>query len=199
MLPDFPAAKLRMDRAFRGFVRQEVIRRSPVLGEVSRISQHEGNRWAIGEPTARGEGTNYRKLEAEFTMSREEMKSGGMEAVRSKYEQVAEVFAEDQTKDMFAKVSAAADSVGNVVRAEGAPLSQEHLLELFERVEADYDPETKEPKNMSFVMHPDMARKVIPKVQEWEKDPEFQKKLKEVHERKYREWLDRESCRRLAD
>lgn len=199
MLPDFPAAKKRLDRAFRGLVQQEVLRRSPILREVSRISQHEGNKWAVGQPPGGGDGEDYRRLEAEFTMSRDEMRSGGMEAVRRKYEQVAEVFAEHQTKNMFEKIGAAAEGVGNVVRAHGEPLSQEHFLELFERIETEYDPETREPKNTMFVMHPDMAKNVIPKVKEWEEDPEFQRKLKEIHERKWREWRARESRRRLAD
>ena len=99
---------------------------------------------------------------------------------------------------MFAKVGAAADSVGNVVSA-GGEFSQEHYLELVGMVEVDYDPETREPKNATMVMHPDTYRKVVPQIQQWEQDPEFQLKLKKVHEKKWLEWRDRESRRRLVD
>lgn len=198
MLPDFPSVKRRADRAFSDFVKREIVRRSPILGEVSRITQHEGHNWSFGPAGQRREGEGYLKLEAEFSLTREEMRQGGMAAVRKRYEEVAEFFAEKQTKDMFAKVSAAADSVGNVVDA-GGQFSQEHFIDLFEKVEVDYDPETRRPKNAMFVMHPDTYRKVVPQIKEWEEDAAFQERLKRVHERKWLEWRDRESRRRLVD
>lgn len=198
MLPDFPAVKHRADRELTRYLKGEIVRRSPILGEVSHIRQHEGQNWSYGEKGKERPGGGYQKLGAELTLTREEMQEPNLKTVFKKYDQMAEKLAETQTKDMFNKISEAAESVGNIIDA-GGKLSQDHILELLSKVQTDFDPETKKPINAIFVMHPDLAKKVIPQMKEWEDDSAFQKRLAEVNEKQWIAWRDRESRRRLAD
>lgn len=73
------------------------------------------------------------------------------------------------------------------------------ILEIFRTVEMEFDPKTLQLlPGFQFVMHPETAAKVVPKIQEWEKDPEFKAKHERIMERKREEWRDREARRKLV-
>lgn len=197
MLPDFPAVKRTAETMLVRYTQGEVLRISPVLAEVSRIRQHEGQRWGL-DRKGEGPAQPYQRLESALTLARENMKTGGFQTVLEQYGKVAAEFAEAQSRDMFEKINEAVEEVGNVVDATGG-LTKEKLLEMLDRVQTDFDPETGEPRGGMFVMHPDAAEKIMPLIEEWEKDPEFRKALEEQRERKYLEWRARESNKRLVD
>jgi len=50
-----------------------------------------------------------------------------------------------------------------------------------------------------WVMHPDMAASVVPKVKEWERDPVFSAEYERIMAVKREEWRDREANRKLVD
>ena len=62
-------------------------------------------------------------------MTRDEMRNGSFQTIVSKFDDIAETFAEAQSQILFATVSEAAESVGNVVDAKGK-LTKEAFLEL---------------------------------------------------------------------
>lgn len=199
MLPDFPIVKKRAGRSLLRHMSLEVLRRSPILKEIPRVCQHEGEDWAYGQ---RGEEEitrdGYRKIETEFSMTRDEARAGDIKRIFDKIGDMAEKVAETQTKHMFGKMSEAAESAGNVVKADG-PLTPDNFLEVLSRVESDFDPLTRRPKNSFMVMHPDLLKKVLPKMERWGRNPEFKKRLSEIEEKKWLAWRDRESRRRLVD
>lgn len=93
----------------------------------------------------------------------------------------------------------AADSVGNAVHT-GGELTPDKFLEVFRRIEMDFDPETLEPApGFVWVMHPETAATVVPKIKEWEKDPEFNAQYSAIINTKREEWRDREASRKLVD
>ena len=62
----------------------------------------------------------------------------------------------------------------------------------------DFDPQTLEPKSI-IVMHPELAKYLVPKVKEWEKDPKFKAEHERILTVNRREWRDREANRKLVD
>ena len=99
---------------------------------------------------------------------------------------------------MLEVVEEAAEEVGNVVHADGE-LTQDKYLEIFRTIDMDFDPTTlKLAPGFRWVMHPDMAARVVPKVQEWEKDPAFNAKYERIMATKREEWRDREARRKLV-
>jgi hypothetical protein len=198
VLPDFAEAKARAQRDLIRAVEQQVPIVAPLLKGVARFRQHEGGGTHLTRADNSESTIKYQRSEFSFTLSREEFKRFDLSVILQKLVALARQMGEDQTKRMLEVVKEAADEVGNVVHADGE-LTQEKFLEVFRRVEMDFDPKTlKLLPGFSFVMHPDMAAKVLPKVQEWEKDSEFNAKYERIMATKREDWRDREARRKLV-
>jgi len=198
MLPDFAKAKARAQRDLIRAVEQQVPIVAPLLKGVARFRQHEGGGSHLTRADSSQSTIEYKRSEFSFTLKCEEFKRFDLAVVREKLIDLARQMGEDQTKRMLEVVKEAADEVGNVVHA-GGELTQDKFLDVFRKVEMDFDPKTlKLLPGFSFVMHPDMAAKVVPKVQEWEKDPEFNAKYERIMATKREDWRDREARRKLV-
>jgi hypothetical protein len=198
MLPDYPDLKKTIDKLLIRFLKEEMLRRSPILGEISRIRQHEGFGGVQRDVSGRSRNLEYEKVETEFSMTREEMRCGSFDQVIAKYTEMADEMAGAQTRSVLATVSDAASSVGNVVSAKGKP-TRDAFLEMLEKLETDFDPVTGEPRRGSIVVSPETWATLKDDVLEWEADEDFKARLAEIDERKRVEWRDRESRRRLVD
>ena len=198
MLPDFAKVKRRSNRDLLRWVQAQVPQLSPLIQGVATLQQHEGE---IGK-LVRSDGSeatlDYPKSEFKLELSREEMRRFDQRAIQEKLLTLAKEIGGAQVKQMLKVVGEAADSVGNVVHA-GGELTPDTFFELFRRVQMDFDPKTLEPKpGLMFVMHPDTAAKIVPKVKEWEKDPAFDAEYKRIVSQNREAWRDREANRKLA-
>ncbi len=198
MLPDFPAVKRKFDTLFIRHLKGEINRRAPLLAQIRRGRQHEGASWDFKGLDGHSDGGEYEKIEAAFELTREEMKQETLDGVLKKVGDLAEQFARAQSEAMFAKVTEAAEGVGNVVNA-GGNFEKEHFLEMARRVQTDFDRVTQEPRNLSVVLHPDTWARIKDDVKTWEDDPKFVAALKEIEEQQRIAWRDRESRQRLVD
>ena len=142
---------------------------------------------------------DYQSVSCESVLNREEMKRFDFKALLEKLTEFANQIGQAQTRQLLKTAEKAADSVGNVVRARGE-LTPEKYLEVFRQVEMDFDPQTLQLKpGFVWVMHPDMAASVVPKVEEWEKDLAFKAEYERIMTMKREEWRDREANRKLVD
>ena len=199
MFPDFAKAKARAERDLvRAIVRQVPIV-APLLKGVASVRQHEGRESHLTRADNSKSTTKPRHAQFPLTFSREELKRPDLSIVRQKLVDLAQQMGEHQTKRMLEVVKEAADEVGNVVHTNGE-LTQDKFLDVFRAVEMEFDPMTmKLLPGFQFVMHPDLAARVVPKVQEWERDPEFNAKYERIMATKREEWRDREASRKLVD
>jgi hypothetical protein len=127
------------------------------------------------------------------------MRQFDMQAIQRKLIELARRVGEAQAKRMLEVAGEAADSVGNAVHADGE-LTPDKFLEVFRRVQMDFDPDTLQPgRDFVWVMHPDTAASVVPKIKEWENDPVFNARYEAIISLKREEWRDREASRKLAD
>lgn len=199
MLPDFKKAKDRAHRDLLRWVRRSIPAVTPLIQGVATVRQHEGRSGSIVRPDETRDTIDYQPQSFELALSRDEMKRSDLRILQEKLKTLSEQIGQAQTKRMLQVAGEAADSVGNVVHADGN-LTQDHFLEMLRRVQMDFDPETLQPAPGFFwVMHPDTAASIIPKVKEWEKDPEFNARYERVMEEKREEWRDREADRKLVD
>lgn len=197
MLPDFKRVKDYANRSLIQWAHRQVPTVAPLLQEVATFHQHEGKDFSVVRQDRPENSTGYRSVQAELPMTREEMKNCDLNALRKKLVEAANQIGRAQTQHMLEVAGKAADSVGNVVHADGE-LTPEKFLELFRGVEMDFDPQTLEPKSI-IVMHPKAAEILVPKVKEWEKDPKFIAEHERIMTVKRREWRDREANRKLVD
>ena len=195
-MPDFAKAKACATRHLLRTIEQQVPVAAPLLRGVAKFRQHEGRDTHLRREDNTETDMDGQELSIPITLNREEMRD--MSVVREKVMALARQIGEEQTQRMLKVVSDAADEVGNVVQADGE-LTQEKFLEIFRTVEMEFDPKTLQLlPGFQFVMHPETAAKVIPKIKEWEKDPEFNAKHERIMERKREEWRDREARRKLV-
>lgn len=199
MLPDFPAVKAHAQSHLLRWSLAQVPQLAPLLGQITHFHQHEGKSWDLTRSDKSTEEVVFTPARFEFVLTRDEMREIDLPGLFRKLTDMAQQMADAQESMMFAKISAAAESVGNTVNA-GGDFRPEHFLEMIEKVQTDFDPKTGELKEgQVFVMHPDTAAKVVPKVKEWEKDPEFKAAYDRIMDRKREEWRAREDRRKLAD
>jgi hypothetical protein len=199
MLPDFPEAKERALRLLLKWVQDQVPILTPLLAGVGHFRVHEGKLPKDPRLDKREDGKPFGQIEYELTLKREDMKRVDIPLIQQKLLDLAKHIGESQTKHLLEVVSLAADDAGNVVNARGE-FTAEKFLEIFERVDMDFDHKTLEPTpGWSFVMHPDMAKEMIPKIQQWERDPQFRADHERIIQSKREAWRDREARRKLVD
>ena len=198
MLPDYPNIKQKINRLLRRYLKEEIVRQSPILKEIRRTVQHEGREGTFGDVDGRESSIEYKEIAAGFSLTRDEMRQPNFQLVLSKFAEMAETFAEGQSRILFDTVSEAAASVGNVVDAKGK-LTKEAFLELMRKMQGDFNPQTGEPQRPTMVLHPDTLAKIKDDLESWEKDPEFVAALLDIEQQQWLEWRDRESSRRLVD
>jgi hypothetical protein len=96
-----------------------------------------------------------------------------------------------------ATLDEATREVGNLVDGKGQPLSQNLYLEMIEKVLIDFDEHGR--PTTTIHAHPTLAAALRAKLDEWNQDPVFTKRVQEIWQRKRLEWRDRESDRKLVD
>ncbi len=198
MLPDYPSVKQKTSSLLRRYLKEEIVRRSPILKEIRQTVQHEGCEGTFGDVDGRESPIEYKEVTAGFSLTRDEMRQPDFQLVLSKFAAMAETFAEGQSRILFDTVSEAAESVGNVVDAKGK-LTKETFLELMRKMQGDFNPQTGEPQRPTMVLHPDTLAKITADLESWETDPEFMAALSAIEQQQRLDWRDRESSRRLAD
>ena len=198
MLPDYPSIKKKVNSLLRRYLKEEIARRSPILKEIRQTVQHEGRSGTYEDVDGRESPIEYKEVTAAFSLTRDEMRQPNFQLVLSKFAEMAETFAEEQSKMLFDTVSEAVESVGNVVDAKGKS-TKEAFLELMRKMQGDFDPQTGEPRRPTMVLHPDTMAKIKDDLESWEQDPDFMAAMSEIEQQQRLDWRDRESSRRLVD
>lgn len=198
MLPDYPKIKRRADAFLRRYLKNEISKSAPLLKEIGRTVQHEGDEGTYEDVEGREDHIDYETMSAGLEITRDEMRHGSFSAVMAKFKRTAESLAEAQGKMMFTTASEAAESAGNVVDAKDMPI-REALLEVQRKVQLDFDPRTGEPRHHTMVVNPEMFEKIKDDLEGLERDPGFLAELAEIRQKKWMDWRDRESRRRLVD
>ena len=198
MLPDFPKVKTHISAQLLELLKTRVPQIAPVLAQTSSFHQHEGRRVAYAREDDSTAEVGYEPARFPIELTRDEMRTPDLDGLIAKFEALAQQMAKAQATLMFARISTATEEVGNVVQV-GGDFQPHHFLEMIDKVQMDFDPETGLPVGQAFVMHPNIAAKVIPKLRAWEQDPAFKAQYERIMTRKREEWRAREDRRKLVD
>ncbi|MXX71878.1 MAG: hypothetical protein F4205_08420 [Gemmatimonadetes bacterium] len=198
MFPDYPSIKTKVNSLLIRYVRHEMVRYSPILREIRQTVQHEGHEHAYGDVDGRESPIDYQEAAARFSLTRDEMRRSDFQPIMSKFAKMAETFATQQSKMLFATVSKVTASTGNVVATRGG-LSKETFLEMERKRQWSFNPQTGEPRPPALVLDPDTLAKIKNEWESWQQDSEFKAALSAIEQQQRLAWRDRESRRRLAD
>lgn len=175
--------------------------KSPLRTLGSRITQHEGVLHTYEQSTdygIRSVTEGLEEISVPIEVKIDEIPELVGEKLLARIDAIAEDAARQVSQITFRKMDQVTREAGMAVDAAGGPPTQKIWLEMFEKMEVDFDPKTGMPE-VTLVMHPVMAESMQKLWIEWEKDASFMKQYGDLLARKREEWRDRESRRKLVD
>lgn len=197
MLPDYPKIKKYLEKKFTDAIKRE-IQKDPLLSSLRVRIVNEGNAVVSSSIEGFSERIEYKKISAKFEIKNEEIIEKGPNVYFSRVKQIAEEIGGQQSQMFIKKMDEVTQRTGNVVNAKARPLSPQLILEALEKIAIDFD-EHGNPIFPSLVVSPQQYEKIKEEIPKWESDPDLRKKHTELMEKKRKEWLDRESNRKLVD
>jgi hypothetical protein len=197
MLPDFPNSKQKILKGIHRRIDQLERQLHPVLAKVGRYTQQEGTAVEFEQVGFGMKSQEAQEYSVAVEIKPEEVPNLVGAALEAKLRTIAEEMGGLKVKTMMEHIGEATELTGNRIDARGEKLSGKMVLDMMERAEESFD-KSGNPKS-SFLVHPDMLP-ILKKIdEEVENDPELKQRLVEIKRRKFEEWADRESRRKLVD
>jgi hypothetical protein len=197
LLPDYPKIKRYLQKRFNDTI-QEEIRKNPLLSLIKYRESHEGNSFEVTTLDGYVDKGSFKSISTEFNIPYEEMIEKGPDAYFSKVGKIVEDMVKESSKDLIQKMEQVTKRTGNIVGANSKPFSPELLLNAMEKLEIDFD-EFGKPMFPTLIMSPELFEKIQKEIPKWESDPKYDKMMKDLTEKKRKEWIDRKNSRKLVD
>jgi len=197
MLPDYPRIKKGLEQKFLEAIENE-IKKDPLISRIKFHQVHEGDELTVSTIDGYSETVDYKLLTSNFGITNDEIIEKGPEVIFSKVPEIAKDIIQQQSKLIIETMDKATQKTGNIVNAKSKPLSPELILEGLKKIAIDFD-EFGNPIYPVLWLSQKQFEKIKDKIPEWEKNPEYKKKQKELIEEKKQEWLDRQNSRKLVD
>jgi hypothetical protein len=142
--------------------------------------------------------TDYPEIASESVVSLDETNREGPRALFSKRAELSKDMIKKLTKQFEDCINNVTERTGNVVKVDGRNQLSNPLIDMLKtEVTVDFD----ENGNaiMPTIFPPQGIEIINAKLKECQKDPEMAKHVKQLIEKKRKEWLDRENSRKLVD
>jgi len=200
MIVDFVKIKKKLSQWADIFLREEIKRRTRFASRLGSHIIHEGDRASYETVDKEKKKLEYKKAESSFSLTREEMDKITFKEIVEKLKVVAEDMARQIEGGLFQTLSKGIEEAGNVIPGN-PPLSPDSILRGLEMIKVDFDDSRDKPILPVLVMHPNLAKKAMEQEAQMteEEKREFEKKQKQILDKKYEEYLVRESKRKLVD
>jgi len=203
VLPDFPGSRREISEKLLLYLRLRVQSRSPFAALGRQFTQHEGKAFSYEQIIDEGKRIveeGFEEMRAPVQFQFEEIPDLVGKVLFQRLDTLADDIAKQISQLGYRRLDESARLAGTAIDAGGRPLTQELFLKSEEAREMDFDPRTGKPDPEGvYIAHPDTAERMDRLWQEWEKDATFMKRVAEVRAKKYEEWRDRESRRKLVD
>jgi len=202
MLIDFPKEKEKVIEFFTKYIIAKKKQLSPSSSLIPRVKVFEGHKQLLIREDRTREETEFKLIKSEMRYNIKEIENialaNSMENMFKKLDEIARELASKEFKMVFDKIDEAVERVGNVVSAKGRPFT-ESFFETIEKIQIDFDENGKiiMPK---IILNPKTAEeiKLRDKLREIETNPSYKMRFEEIIEKKWEEWRDRKSARRLV-
>ena len=169
-----------------------------MIASIPHKMQQEGNASEFQTVQGKTNRIKYRKHTSTVSVKYEDGKGLTLEQFCAKASEIGEDMAKQMSGVLVKELDAVIKETGNEVKVpKSEGLQYKHLFELIEKAEVDFDDDGE--SFSRFFCGMDFYKDVEQKMPEWEKDPEFRRRLKELNARKKMEFYEREARRRLVD
>jgi hypothetical protein len=197
MLPDYPLLKKKLNKRFRDAIKQD-IKKDPFLSRIGEHKIHEGSTMTTTSIDGFSRTTDYPEIAAKYEISFQETIDTGPEAVFLRSKNVSKEMIDKLTAQFVALMEEVTKKTGNIVDAKKVDSSSNPILDVLEKIEVNFD-KFGNPIMPTIVVHPGERTKIMKRLEELEKNPDMEKRLREVIEKKKKQLLDRENSRKLVD
>jgi hypothetical protein len=197
MLPDLPELKLDLMRMFERYIRVQVQLRMPGLNQSPQHQMHEGRRLRIIRSDGSIEETDLMTASAE---ARIELSTGAVmspEERKARLDAIAAELAHQFSEHAFGSISKSLEEAGQSINLGGRPLDGEGLLQIFEKLQIDFD-DRGQPKGLSMVTGQGAHAAAVRAFEELESNPKLNVRFSALVQRKQMEYRDREAARKLV-
>lgn len=196
MQEKYPELESEIQTSLFRFVLQIADQNSPITGDIASHPIFEGDKSEMLREDGDCDEINMREFTTENIIPRKTILYGTLREVVDVFKPIGEAMASDKEKLMLDLMEVTTEKTGNIVDGRGKPLSHEMILEVFEKIQIDFD-DNGVAKMPTIVASPAMEKKF----EELFKGPqaaEFQKKFDALMDRKKAEWRAREADRVLV-
>lgn len=197
MLPDIPPLKQEIAAALQAAFKQRVNAYMGAINEAPRYFIKEGRRVLTIRPDGRSDETELKQASAETSIRFDEVPHLSIQDRLAKLDDAAREMARQISEHAFGQINEAVERVGNVVNSGGKPLSPDVFLDVIEKIHLDFDAGGN-PSQLTMVIPPNMAERAKETMERLHQEPEYDRRYREIIEKKRMEWRDREAARKLV-
>jgi hypothetical protein len=195
MLPKFDRLDRQFAEAFQSYIRDRS-RSDSLLSQIKAHIIHEGRNTSIRRSATDEELTDMREASVETKISFEEIETIDVAQVLAKATEIAEQFQKKMSEHLFQTIDAVTEKTGLQDDARGMPLTNERLINLFSRMEMNF--EHSDEGDLTIVTSPQMTSTFERLKREIDENPDIKKKWDAMKEAKRSEFREREINRDLA-
>lgn len=153
----------------------------------------EGNKTKLLRYDGTIDDVPMKKIGTKIEINTNDLDQHGLKEVLKVLDKAAHDMAIQQSETFFERLNQICDETGNVYDNKGRPVTFDSILDILDSMPIDFN-ENGQPELPSFLA----GQRVINEILKKEPSNEQIKRQNEIIERKYSEWRDRESDRRLV-
>src|SRR5665647_752082 len=196
MLPDYPKIKKKLLIKFQRNMIKET-QKDTLMKIAQKRPIYEGNNLEINNASGCSEEKGFKTISTEFRIKPEDLIEKGLDAYYSKFSEITEEMRKKQGKLIIEAFEETTHQTGNIVDCKSKPIA-EWYLEVLDKVSIIFD-EFGNPTMPDIIVNPNDYERIKSDYSKMQFDPNIQEKIREIIERKRREWIDKESKRKLVD
>jgi hypothetical protein len=197
MLPDYPGVKRDMSSRLKDYFEAQVGRHWGLFNEVRRVRYFEGDTHSLTREDGEVEKRPFTTIASEVTIEAGELPKLSLESALEKLDTAAADMARQNAQLFYGTISEAVEKVGNVVNAEGRRISASMILEMYEKLQIDFDRHGR-PNLQQIHMPPELGERAEEALRELFNNPEMRRQFEALINAKREEWRAREARRKLV-
>lgn len=197
MLPDLPELKRELQCIIDQYLQRQVRARLGVFSDAPKHIIHEGERMRIIRANGTVEESNLQESKAEMAIQMEEIPTLTIKDRMERLDGMAEDMARQISDHLFGTLDATLEKAGQVVDAKGKPFDAEAFFEAIAAVDLEFD-NSGQHHDLQLVIPPAMAERVQSVFNQIDTDPALKRRHEELIDRKFGQWRDRETARKLV-
>ena len=170
---------------------------APMTSQIGRRIFHEGEGGVLIREDGEEDPTDLKTTSANVTFEGAELGTLPLRDVFERYRKVVGELSQHQEIALIEAIQGAVEKTGNSVDAKGRKLGPDLILDAFEKVQVSFGPDGM--ARWPTIYIGEKAGEAMKEAMERLEEEPYRTRLADITELKKREWLDRESRRKLVD